>query len=59
MNYPNEQDNGHLDGHGVSTLPTQSSQFDDLGEISPREECGVFGVWAPGEDVSKLTYYGL
>ncbi|HVE73947.1 MAG TPA: amidophosphoribosyltransferase [Mycobacteriales bacterium] len=23
------------------------------------EECGVFGVWAPGEDVSKLTYYGL
>ena len=59
MNYPNEQDNGHLDGHGVSTLPTQSSPFDDLGETSPREECGVFGVWAPGEDVSKLTYYGL
>lgn len=25
----------------------------------PHEECGVFGVWAPGEDVSKLTYYGL
>ncbi|MCA1711089.1 MAG: amidophosphoribosyltransferase [Actinobacteria bacterium] len=23
------------------------------------EECGVFGVWAPGEDVAKLTYYGL
>ena len=21
--------------------------------------CGVFGVWAPGEDVSKLTYFGL
>jgi amidophosphoribosyltransferase len=28
-------------------------------EDSPREECGVFGVWAPGEDVAKLTYYGL
>ncbi|HEY6749182.1 MAG TPA: amidophosphoribosyltransferase, partial [Mycobacteriales bacterium] len=28
-------------------------------EASPREECGVFGVWAPGEDVAKLTYYGL
>ena len=28
-------------------------------ENEPREECGVFGVWAPGEDVSKLTYYGL
>lgn len=26
---------------------------------APREECGVFGVWAPGEDVAKLTYYGL
>ncbi|HEX8519540.1 MAG TPA: amidophosphoribosyltransferase [Pseudonocardia sp.] len=25
----------------------------------PREECGVFGVWAPGDDVAKLTYYGL
>jgi amidophosphoribosyltransferase len=28
-------------------------------EPEPREECGVFGVWAPGEDVSKLTYFGL
>ena len=28
-------------------------------EQEPREECGVFGVWAPGEDVSKLTYFGL
>lgn len=33
--------------------------YDDHGEQPPREECGVFGVWAPGEDVSKLTYYGL
>ena len=28
-------------------------------EPEPHEECGVFGVWAPGEDVSKLTYFGL
>lgn len=28
-------------------------------EPAPREECGVFGVWAPGEDVSRLTYFGL
>ncbi|GAA0227014.1 amidophosphoribosyltransferase [Saccharothrix mutabilis subsp. mutabilis] len=28
-------------------------------EQEPREECGVFGVWAPGEEVAKLTYYGL
>ncbi|NYD38083.1 amidophosphoribosyltransferase [Actinomycetospora corticicola] len=25
----------------------------------PHEECGVFGVWAPGEEVAKLTYFGL
>ena len=28
-------------------------------ENKPREECGVFGVWAPGEEVAKLAYYGL
>ena len=28
-------------------------------EEPPREECGVFGVWAPGDDVAKLAYYGL
>ena len=25
----------------------------------PQEECGVFGIYAPGEDVSRLTYFGL
>jgi amidophosphoribosyltransferase len=24
-----------------------------------RDACGVFGVWAPGEEVAKLTYFGL
>ncbi len=28
-------------------------------EQGPKDACGVFGVWAPGEDVAKLTYYGL
>lgn len=23
------------------------------------EACGIFGVYAPGEDVAKITYYGL
>ena len=23
------------------------------------EECGVFGVWAPGRDVARITYFGL
>ena len=26
---------------------------------NPREACGVFGVYAPGEDVARLTFYGL
>ena len=36
-----------------------SSLLDDLGEQKPREECGVFAVWAPEEEVAKLTFYGL
>lgn len=31
----------------------------DPGESRPQDACGVFGVWAPGEDVAKLTYFGL
>jgi amidophosphoribosyltransferase len=29
------------------------------GEKGPQDACGVFGVWAPGEQVAKLTYFGL
>ncbi|NEP46555.1 MAG: amidophosphoribosyltransferase, partial [Okeania sp. SIO2H7] len=25
----------------------------------PEEACGVFGIYAPEEDVTKLTYFGL
>lgn len=28
-------------------------------ERGPQDACGVFGVWAPGEEVAKLTYFGL
>ena len=31
----------------------------DPQERGPQDACGVFGVWAPGEDVAKMTYYGL
>jgi len=30
-----------------------------VGAESPKEECGLFGVWAPGDDVARLTYFGL
>ena len=34
----------------------RSADPDDRG---PQDACGVFGVWAPSEEVAKLTYFGL
>ncbi|WP_131744703.1 amidophosphoribosyltransferase [Frankia sp. Cppng1_Ct_nod] len=34
-----------------------TSEYED--DPGPRDACGVFGVWAPDEDVANLTYYGL
>lgn len=31
----------------------------DLTSDTVYDECGVFGIYAPGEAVAKLTYYGL
>jgi len=42
----------------VTVEPLVDDPNDAL-EHDPKEECGVFGVWAPGEEVAKLTYYGL
>jgi amidophosphoribosyltransferase len=41
------------------TEPDPGDDTDIADDAAPREECGVFGVWAPGEEVAKLTYYGL
>jgi amidophosphoribosyltransferase len=30
-----------------------------LGDESPKEECGIFGVYGRGEDVARLTFFGL
>lgn len=35
-----------------------SETFPDARE-GPRDECGVFGVYAPGHDVSRLAYFSL
>src|SRR5690349_5577637 len=48
------------------TLPTSrrggdgqlTAALDPL-DLGPQDACGVFGVWAPGEEVAKLTYFGL
>src|SRR5660397_226227 len=29
------------------------------GDKGPQDACGVFGVYGPGEEVAKLTYFGL
>jgi amidophosphoribosyltransferase len=36
---------------------TRSSQL--IADDKPHEECGVFGIYAPGEDVARLTFFGL
>ena len=40
--------------------PDGSLNHNLLGEDKgPQDACGVFGVWAPGEEVAKLSFYGL
>ncbi len=31
----------------------------DPQDLGPQDECGIIGIWAPGEDVAKMTYFGL
>ncbi|MDZ7705936.1 MAG: hypothetical protein U5L04_15790 [Trueperaceae bacterium] len=40
--------------------PTLSAQtFADQPDDKPHEECGVFGIYAPGEEVARLSYFAL
>ena len=39
--------------------PVQSHARDVQRIDKPEEACGVFGLYAPGEDVANLTYFGL
>jgi amidophosphoribosyltransferase len=41
------------DGGGMS-----DHERDDLHRLC-REECGVFGIYGPGEDVARITFFGL
>src|SRR2546423_1281658 len=38
---------------------TKTMTFQSLSSESPKEECGIFGVYGRGEDVARLTYFGL
>lgn len=33
--------------------------LDTFDDDAPKEECGVFGICAPGRDVARLTFFGL
>ncbi len=55
---------------GIDSVSTQSASTQDtaidtnvsdpLASVDkPEEACGVFGIYAPGENVSKMTYFGL
>src|SRR4051812_8625336 len=43
-----------LNNHQLSTTSDHIFDGDDL-----HEECGIFGVYAPGADVARITYFGL
>lgn len=33
--------------------------IDRFSNDKPKEECGIFGIYAPGRDVARLTFFGL
>ena len=47
-------------GPSVPSIPASADEwiFSERPE-HPEEACGVFGVYAPGQDVARLTYFGL
>jgi amidophosphoribosyltransferase len=49
----------NLKQDGAENLHAWDDDDDDLFGDTPREECGIFGVYAPGEEVARLTFFGL
>ena len=47
-------DSFHSEGYSQEELSSYNQKPD-----KPEEACGVFGIYAPEEDVAKLTYFGL
>lgn len=42
-----------------STESADSQSLLEFAADKPEEACGVFGIYAPEEEVAKLTYFGL
>ncbi|KKJ01697.1 amidophosphoribosyltransferase [Prochlorothrix hollandica] len=49
----------HLPSNDCANPSVQPPLPDDRGSDKPQEACGVFGVYAPEEDVANLAYFGL
>jgi amidophosphoribosyltransferase len=52
-------DNDDFTDEGVDSRITHHVSRITYHDDKLHEECGVFGVWSPGEDVARLTYFGL
>lgn len=54
--------NSDIDANDTARYPSieEGAPFiDDEALDRPREACGVFGIYAPGDDVARITYFGL
>jgi amidophosphoribosyltransferase len=55
----------HKELHPASEDPREEPlqeellQEELLEDDKPHEECGVFGIYAPGRDVARITFFGL
>src|SRR6266699_1847909 len=47
-----------LDGAHARVRPIELADPDPLRD-GPRDECGVFGIYAPEPDVARLAYFAL
>jgi amidophosphoribosyltransferase len=57
---PHLADDHHFAAPSVASAAATSAVDDYIpDEAPPKDACGVFAVWAPGEEVAKLTYYGI
>jgi amidophosphoribosyltransferase len=58
-----DEDRSFDDCHDHTTPACEAqvniSDFSYSEDDSPKEECGVFGIYAPGYDVARVTYFGL
>ena len=51
--------NHTLSSDDHTKLGTNALNSVEMHPDKPEEACGVFGIYAPGENVAKLTYFGL